>query len=141
MGRHTAPDAHGAPDGYPRMVGGLLFAGVLMLGTGVLAVLQGVAALVGGEVYTRVDDGYLYGFSPTGWGWVHIALGALIALTGWGVLGDAAWARLPGLLFASLGLVAQFAYLPYQPVWSVVLMAAYALVLRALAVRRDTARR
>ncbi|MFH8798862.1 hypothetical protein ACH4F6_04565 [Streptomyces sp. NPDC017936] len=136
--------AWSAPPGGPRgpspqdarVPSGSAFAGVLLLCGGVLAVLQGVAALAGDDVYARVGS-YLYGLSLTGWGVVHLVLGVLAAATGAGLLRDAARARLPGVLLASLGLVAQFLFLPYEPVWSVVVMAIDVLVIRALTAPGD----
>ncbi|MFF8971183.1 hypothetical protein [Streptomyces sp. NPDC014995] len=119
-----------------RVTGGVAFAGVLMLCGGVLAVLQGIAALAGDDVYARVGS-YVYELSLTGWGCVHLVLGLLAAVTGAGLLKDAAWARLTGILLASLSLVAQFLFLPYQPLWSVVVMAIDVFVIWALASRQE----
>jgi hypothetical protein len=112
--------------------GGVVLAGVLLLCTGVLALLQGVAAIAGDDVYSRVGP-YVYGFDLTGWGWIHLILGALVAATGWGVLARAAWARLTGIVLTSVSLVAQFLFLPYAPLWSLVLMVIDVFVIRALA--------
>ncbi|MFD5983585.1 hypothetical protein [Streptomyces cyaneofuscatus] len=110
------------------VTGGVLFAGVLMLCQGVVAALQGIAALgslVGAhdrgghlrddsDVYGTVGD-YLYRFSLTSWGWIHLVLGVCAAITGAGLLKGAGWARVAGILFASLALFAQFLFLPYAP--------------------------
>lgn len=95
----------------------------------------GVAAVPEGDVYTRVGS-YVHGPSLTGWGRIHLALGLLAAVTGASLLRGSSRARVPGVLLAALGLVAQFLFLPYEPVWSVVLMAVDVLVLRAPASRR-----
>ncbi|MEU9664153.1 hypothetical protein AB0E25_00970 [Streptomyces bobili] len=135
--------AWSVPPGGPRppagsdapMTGGVAFAGTLMLCSGFLAFLQGVAAIAEDDVYARVGS-YVYGLSLTGWGWIHLALGILAAGTGTGLLRGADGARLPGVLLASLSLVAQFLFLPYEPVWSVVVMSIDVLVIRALATWR-----
>lgn len=119
-----------------RVTGGVAFAGVLLLCSGVLAVLQGIAALAEDEVYARVGS-YVYELSLTGWGCVHLVLGVLAAATGAGLLRDAAWARLTGIFLASLSLVAQFLFLPYEPLWSVVVMAIDVFVIRALTARQE----
>ncbi|MFD6836268.1 DUF7144 family membrane protein [Streptomyces diastaticus] len=122
-----APDLHG---GW--RTEGLVFAGVLMLCQGVLAALQGVAGLVGDPFYEEVAD-YTYRISLTGWGVIHLVLGVAVAVTGAGILRRARWARLPGLFFAALSLVAQFLFLPYQPVWSIIVIALDVFIIWALA--------
>ncbi|WP_454319425.1 DUF7144 family membrane protein [Streptomyces phaeoluteigriseus] len=123
-----------------RITGGVAFAGALLLCSGFLAVLQGVAAIAEDDVYAHVGS-YVYGLTLTGWGWIHLVLGVLAAVTGAGLLRGAARARLPGVLLASLSLVAQFLFLPYEPVWSSVVMAIDVLVVRALTSRRARAGR
>ncbi|MER6350044.1 DUF7144 family membrane protein [Streptomyces sp. NPDC001595] len=114
--------------------GGLVVAGVLMLCGGVLAVLQGVAAIAGDDVYGRIGS-YVYGLDLTGWGWIHLVLGALVAATGWGVLVGAGWARTAGVPLISVSLVAQFLFLPYVPLWSIVMIAIEVFALWALVTR------
>ncbi|RFU88155.1 hypothetical protein DY218_03305 [Streptomyces triticagri] len=120
----------------PWATGGVTFAGVLMLINGVLAVLQGIAAIAENDVYARLGD-YVYKINLTGWGWILLILGALAVVVGWGILSGAAWARATGIAIASLHLVAQFLFLPYQPVWSVVMVALDVFILWALAVYRS----
>ncbi|WP_435612283.1 DUF7144 family membrane protein [Streptomyces sp. bgisy159] len=128
------PGRSGRSDDW--VTGGVAFAGVLMLCSGVLAVLQGIAAIAEDDVYGRIGS-YVYEFDLTGWGWIHVILGALVAATGAGLLGNAPWARLVGIMLASLSLVAQFLFLPYQPLWSLVVMAIDVFVIWALAARRE----
>jgi hypothetical protein len=118
------------------VTGGVVFAGVLMLCNGVLAVLQGIAAIADDDnVYGGVGD-YVYRIGLTGWGWIHLVIGVCVAITGAGVLRGADWARYVGILFASLSLVAQFLFLPYAPVWSVIMIAIDLFVIWALAMYR-----
>jgi len=93
-----------------------------MLLNGVLFVLQGIAAIAEDDVYFRLDS-YLYRISLTGWGWILLVLGVIALAVGCGIIGGRTWARVIGVLSAALGLVAQFLFLPYAPLWSAVLMA------------------
>ncbi|WP_171109401.1 MULTISPECIES: hypothetical protein [Streptomyces] len=135
----TGPQA--APTGRREgwATGGVMFAGVLMLCGGLLAVLQGIAAIAADDVYARVGT-YVYELNLTGWGWIHLVVGVLVAVTGWGLLMGAAWARIAGITLAALSLILQFLFLPYQPVWSVVMMAIDVFVIWALASYREPAR-
>ncbi|MFG3393940.1 hypothetical protein AAIB46_32780 [Streptomyces sp. 35M1] len=130
-GRAPAPD----PDSL-WVTGGVLFAGILMLCQGVVAALEGIAALADGDVYGDVGE-YVYRISLTGWGWIHLVLGVCVAVTGAGVLKGASWARVTGIVFASLNLFAHFLFLPYAPLWSVIVIALDIFVIWALAAYRD----
>ncbi|MFJ7057748.1 hypothetical protein ACK8N7_04085 [Streptomyces griseobrunneus] len=120
------------------VTGGVLFAGVLMLCQGIVAALQGIAALGDSDVYGTVGD-YLYRFSLTSWGWTHLILGVCAAITGAGLLKGAGWARVAGIVIASLALFAQFLFLPYAPVWSVLMIGVDIFVIWALSAYRPPA--
>jgi hypothetical protein len=96
-----------------------VFAGVLLLVLGILSILQGIVGISENDVYARVGD-YVYEFDLTSWGWTHLALGIVATLTGYGLLSGAKWARVIGIALASLAIIANFMFLPYQPVWSIV---------------------
>ncbi|WP_405999510.1 hypothetical protein [Streptomyces sp. NBC_00829] len=112
--------------------GGVTFAAVLMLCTGVIGALQGIAAIAEDDVYGRVGD-YVYKINLTGWGWIHLILGVLVAATGAGLFTAAAWARYTGIFLASISIILQFMFLPYAPVWSVVVIAIDVFIIWALA--------
>lgn len=133
----TAPGA--PPSGRSAWAtGGVTFAGVLLLVNGILNVLQGIAAIVEDEVYARVDD-YIYRINLTGWGWILVVLGVVLAVTGGAILNDAEWARLTGIVLASLSIIAQFMFLPYAPLWGLVMIAVDFFVIWALAVYKSDA--
>ncbi|MGW0965527.1 DUF7144 family membrane protein [Streptomyces sp. NPDC002516] len=119
--------------------GGVTFAGVLMLVNGGLNILQGISAIAKDDVYARVND-YVYRINLTGWGWILLILGAIAAVTGWGILKDAKWARVTGIVLASLSMLFQFMFLPYAPIWSVILLAIDVFVIWALATYRPDVR-
>ncbi|MER5214060.1 hypothetical protein ABT063_26685 [Streptomyces sp. NPDC002838] len=117
------------------VTGGVVFAGVLMLMNGVLAIFQGISALAEDDVWASLGD-YVYKINLTGWGVILLVLGTVVAATGWSILRGAAWARMAGIFLASLSMVAQFLFLPYAPVWSVIMIAINFFVIWALAVYR-----
>jgi hypothetical protein len=112
--------------------GGTLFAGVLMMVSGVLGVLDGIAGIASDDVYQRIGT-YVYEFNLTTWGWIHLVIGVLVAITGWGILKGADWARGVGIGLAALYMIEYFMFLPYSPVWSVVSIAIAIFVIWALA--------
>ncbi|MFC9795034.1 hypothetical protein ACFVJI_20530 [Streptomyces sp. NPDC127584] len=139
MSQNTAPPrgpARGPESGSSAAAswasGGTLFAGVLMLVTGFMDVFQGIAGIAEDDVYTRVGD-YVFKFDLTTWGWIHLILGVVLAIAGYGVLKGAEWGRVAGIALASLNILFQFLFLPYQPWWALFSMAISVFVIWALA--------
>ncbi|MFI6703868.1 hypothetical protein ACIBJC_33860 [Streptomyces sp. NPDC050509] len=104
---------------------------MLLLVIGVTDILQGIAAIRRNAFLNTA--GYTYSFNLTSWGWIHLAIGVLLALVGMALLARARWARYAGIGLAALNMIAQFMYLPHQPVWAVVGMALSAFIIWALA--------
>jgi len=130
-----APGMGPTPTEAAWAAGGVVFAGVLMLMNGILAIFQGISLLAKDDVWTRVGD-YVYEMNLTSWGVILLCLGAVAAVTGAFVLRGAAWARMTGIFLASLSMLAQFLFLPYAPVWSVIMIGLDFFVIWALAVYR-----
>ncbi|MEU6619392.1 hypothetical protein ABZ926_01175 [Streptomyces litmocidini] len=134
MSQNTAPRKAGTQPSTAGSwaAGGTLFAGVLMLVTGFMDVFQGIAGIAEDDVYTRIGD-YVFKFNLTTWGWIHLILGVIVAITGVGILKGAEWGRVAGISLASLNLLLQFLFLPYQPWWALFSMAISIFVIWALA--------
>ncbi|MFE6283037.1 hypothetical protein [Streptomyces sp. NPDC057877] len=124
------------PPSAPRTgwaAGGTLFAGILLFIQGVIDILQGIAAIAKDDVYAHIGD-YVFEFSLTAWGWIHLVLGVVLVIVGWGLVsGPAPWARASGMALAALSVVANFLYLPYQPWWAIVGIAIGTFVIWSLA--------
>ncbi len=115
----------------PWATGGTVFAGVLMLVSGILGILEGIAGIAKDDVYARIGD-YVYKFNLTTWGWIHLVLGILVAVAGFGILKGAAWAKACGIALASLSVILHFMWLPYQPIWALIAIAIGVFVIWAL---------
>ncbi|MDN3023560.1 hypothetical protein [Streptomyces sp. S.PB5] len=137
--RQAAPAPADLPAGSGFSTGGMVFAGVLMLVNGVLAVLQGISAIAADDIYDVIGD-YVYKINLTGWGWIMLVLGAVLVGVGYGVLKGAWWARMTGIFLASAAMVLHFLFLPYAPVWSVIMIGVDFFVIWALATAPDPAR-
>ncbi|MFC1418232.1 DUF7144 family membrane protein [Streptacidiphilus cavernicola] len=116
--------------------GGTLFAGVLLLVDGVLAVLNGIVGIAKDDVYARFGQ-YVYRFNLTSWGWIHLVIGVLLIITGFGILRGALWARGLGVGFAALSVIANFMWLPYQPIWAVIAIALGVFIIWSLLTDRS----
>lgn len=126
---HTTPPAKEPDTAWA--TGGNMFAGVLLLVVGVFGMLAGISGIASDDVY-RVVGEYTFKFDVHTWGWVHLVLGVIVALTGIGILQGIAWARITGIVLAVLVAVANFMWLPYQPVWAVVVIAIAVFVIWSL---------
>jgi hypothetical protein len=112
--------------GWTKLAGALMFFG------GLLAVSSGVAALREDAVFAATRN-YAFDYSLTGWGWVHLFLGAAIAVAGIAVMmTGATWARWIGIVLAGLGMIASFMWLPYFPLWAVITLAIDVFIIWAL---------
>jgi hypothetical protein len=108
-----------------------LMAAVLMMVSGVWGFFEGLAAIIRGGFFV-VTSNYVYSMSVTGWGWIHLVLGVILFVAGACLLADMLWARITGVVIASLSAVANFLFIPYYPVWSIVLIALDLFVIWAL---------
>ncbi len=101
--------------------GGAVFAGIMLATLGVFQILEGIAAIAKDDVFVRGVN-YTFEFDLTTWGWIHLLLGVVAVLTGIGLLMNQVWANIVGLVIAFLSAFSSFAFLPYYPLWSLVLL-------------------
>ncbi|WP_455432742.1 DUF7144 family membrane protein [Streptosporangium soli] len=107
------------------------FAGSVMVIIGVFSVLAAITAIFRDDVYVIRGD-YLFTWDVSAWGWVHLALGILIFLAGLAVFSGQAWARAVGVVLVGLSAIANFMFLPYYPIWSLLIILLDVLVIWAL---------
>jgi hypothetical protein len=123
-------------------VGGTVFAATMMVLLGALHVLQGISLLAKDNVFViQSSNNYTYAINRTGWGWVHIIGGGLVVLTGAALFTSATWAKIVGIGLVVLSAVANFLFLPFYPVWSIVLIGIDVFAIWALATALSESRR
>ncbi|MFI8324134.1 hypothetical protein [Streptomyces sp. NPDC085529] len=113
--------------------GWLVFAAVIMIFSGIMAALGGISAIAEDDVFVATRN-YVYQINLTGWGWIHLILGIVIALTGAALFTGATWARVVGVGLAGLSMIANFMWLPYTPWWALLIIAIDALIIWGLCV-------
>lgn len=89
---------------------------------GTFQVIAGLTAIIDDEFFV-VGENYTFELDASAWGWIHLLLGVLMVAVGAGLLGRRAWAAVTALVLASLSAVANFFFIPYYPVWSIVVIA------------------
>ncbi|MEV0694006.1 hypothetical protein [Streptomyces sp. NPDC050388] len=110
-------------------------AAVLMAFGGIMAIFEGISAIAKDDIFVTTPN-FTYAFSLTGWGWIHLILGALALAAGLALFTGATWARVTGVVLAGLGMISNFVWLPYAPIWSITLMIIYGFVIWALCAPR-----
>ncbi|WP_405673193.1 hypothetical protein [Streptomyces canus] len=111
--------------------GWVVFAAVLMVFGGLMMIFEGIAAIAEDDVFVTTRN-YAYAFDLTSWGWIHLIVGVVITLAGAALFQGATWARVVGVAVAGLAMFANFLWLPYAPVWAIVLIAVNGFVIWAL---------
>jgi len=106
-------------------------AAVLMMVSGLWSFLEGLSAIIKGNFFV-VSPNYVYNIDITAWGWIHLILGVLVFTAGAFLFMDKTWARIVGVVLACFSAIASFLWIPYQPVWSVVIIALDVFIVWAL---------
>lgn len=112
-------------------LGFVVFAGVMLMLIGTYHAFTGLAAIIQNEFFV-VGRNYAYELDVTAWGWLHLIFGAIVAAAGYGVFSGATWARVVGITLAAISAVGNFFFIPYQPVWAILIIALDVLVIAAL---------
>ena len=120
-------------------MGLILFAGIMMIMVGVFQAIQGVVALFNDTFYV-VGQKWVFSFNVTTWGWIHLLAGVVLVVAGYFLFQGAVWARVVGVSVAIISAVLSFMWLPYYPIWSMLIIALDVFIIWALTVHgRDVA--
>jgi hypothetical protein len=122
-----------ADDGVPSSwaIGWTAFAGTMMVLVGTLHIIAGIAGIAKDDVLVRAQD-YTFQFSTTTWGWIHLIAGIVVLGSGLAIFSGSVFARTIGVFMALLSAVIGFTWIPYYPVWGVVIVAIAVSVIWAL---------
>ena len=124
------------PEEHPvrqKIAAGASFAaGALLLTAALLTLLEGVSAIVNDELLV-IGPNYVYKFNTTIWGAIHVVAAILLGAVAVGVMRGTTWARVAAIVLAALSIVLNFLWLPYYPVWSIIVIALDIIVIWAIA--------
>ncbi|MCA1195794.1 MULTISPECIES: hypothetical protein [unclassified Saccharopolyspora] len=121
--------------GGARARGPVRFAGIMLVLVGAFHVAVAVAT-VAADLFLVVLGSYVFGYDVATWGWLHLVLGVLVAVAGTGLLTAGRRSRPAPPALAVLSAVAGFLFVPYQPLWSLLIIAGDVAVLWALTANR-----
>ena len=119
------------PSGWA--VGWIMFAAIMMLLIGFFHVIAGLVAIVDDNFYVATKE-YVFQFDRTTWGWIHLIFGIVVFLAGLSLFKGAIWARTVGVLLGVISAVVGFAWLPWYPIWGVLIVLVAVSVIWALTV-------
>jgi hypothetical protein len=112
-------------------IGGVVFAASMLTLAGVFQILTGLVALFNDEFYV-VARNYTFDLDVTAWGWVHLLIGIAVLVTGLGLFSRQTWAGVTAIFVAMLSALANFFFIPYYPVWALVVIGLDVWVIWAL---------
>jgi hypothetical protein len=115
-------------------VGWVAFAGIMLIMLGIFQAIEGLVALFDQGYYLVRPNGLVINIDYTAWGWVHLIVGVLAAVAGFGLLAGNIVARVVGVVLALLSAVLNLAFLAAYPIWSTIVIAVDVIVIYAIVV-------
>ncbi|MEU8225694.1 hypothetical protein [Kribbella sp. NPDC048915] len=119
--------------------GMVLFAGAMLMVTGLVNIFQGFVALFDDDKLVLTPE-HLLVVNTTGWGWVLMGSGLLLMAVGGGLFTTSTWARIVAIIVVALHALSQFAWFDAYPIWAIMMFALDIAILWALTVGWSAAR-
>jgi hypothetical protein len=113
--------------------GWVMFAGIMLIVVGIFQAFAGLVGILEDEVLVVTPD-YLVQLDATTWGWVHMIIGLIVLACGFGIFSGNVLARTVGVLVAIGSMISMFFWLPWYPVWAIIIIAVDITIIWALTV-------
>ena len=111
------------------------FCGIMLMIVGVLNMIDGLVAITqSNEVKSQVAQQLPLTDNVKTWGWIVLILGIIVILAGFALVAAMTWARVVGIIVASVNLVAQLAWLPHNEFWSFTMIVIDIIIIYGIAV-------
>jgi hypothetical protein len=112
--------------------GWLVFAAFMLGFAGLFGFIDGLVAVTSSSFYVAGAHFVFSGLNT--WGWILMAVGAIVVLAAFAIPSRAQWARWTGIFFAGLQAIAQLLMIQAYPFWSLAVFTIDLLVIYALSV-------
>ena len=112
------------------------FAGIIMFLIGSLDAIWGLGGILNDDVVVVGGHGAIIG-DITVWGWVHLILGSIVALTGIGLLVGKTGARWLAVLLLTVNAITQIVWFPAAPLWAFLIILLDVVIIYQLTARWD----
>jgi len=118
--------------------GGLITGAALLFLSGLFHIITGIAGFVNRDYFNtaNVVSTYPYHFNVTGWSWTHLIAGVILVATGLTLLTGSRMARVLAIAILGLSALANFFFIPFQPFWSLLIIAIDVFAIWAIASSR-----
>lgn len=113
--------------------GWVAFAGTILIVVGIFQAFAGLVGILEDEILVVTPD-YLVQLDATTWGWVHMIIGLIVVASGFGIFSGNVLARTVGVFVAIGSMLSMFFWLPWYPVWAIVIIALDVAIIWALTV-------
>ena len=117
-------------DDLDRVTGWWLFAGILLLISGVLNIIWGIAAI--GESHFFVLETHYILSSLNTWGWITLILGVLELIAAFSLFSGGSFGRWFGIITAGLVAIGSLMDIAAYPFWSLCVFALSVIILYEL---------
>lgn len=128
-------EASRVPERQPS--GWTVFTGMLLLIVGSLDALWGLAAILNEEIVIVGGHGVIWA-DVSLWGWLHLILGSIVAITGLMLFAGSPVARGTAIIIVGINAIAQIVWFPATPLWSLLLIILDVTLLYQLSVRWES---
>jgi hypothetical protein len=113
--------------------GWVSFAGIILISVGIFQAFAGLVGLLEDEFYAVTPE-YVVQFDATTWGWIHILIGLIVIAAGFGIFSGNVLARTVGVFAAFGSMISVFAWLPWYPIWGIIVVSMNIAIIWALTV-------
>jgi hypothetical protein len=112
--------------------GWLFFAAVVLGVAGIMRIFDAIWAFrYHGSLPSGLEDA-LFGTSLKTYGWIYLAVAAILILAAFGVMAGSQFSRWIGIIAGGVMAISSIWWMPYYPIWSITYVAIGILVIYAL---------
>ena len=111
--------------------GAITFAATMAILIGTFQVMEGLVAIINDNFFV-VARNYTFDLDVTAWGWIHLIVGAVMLIVGFGLFARSTWAGVTAIVVAVLSAVSNFFFIPYYPIWALVVIGLNVWIIWAL---------
>jgi len=101
--------------------GGITFAATMAILIGTFQVVEGLVAVINDEFFV-VARNYTFDLDVSAWCWIHLIVGLVMLICGFGLFVRSTWAGVLAIVVAMLSAVSNFFFIPYYPIWALVVI-------------------
>ena len=113
--------------------GWVVFASIMLAIMGIFHMIAGFVALFQEDVYA-ITPNYVWVFDYSQWGWIHIFGGLLAFIAAGSLLKGNMFGRVVAVLVTMASVIANMAFVPIYPIWSIMMVVLGILVIWAVVV-------